>query len=149
MASGGPLTATVEAVGVDILWPLPLASLGNRTVRSMEDTVFEPLLATKARARSWSIVTPRGATPTATLWVVVVVVPLVVVIGTTVGFVGSLILRMVAVLSPLLATTAYPRRGITPTPSGLVPTGAVPRTAPYAPYVPSIFRLMIATFAQA
>src|ERR1700676_1777754 len=141
MASGGPLTATVVAAGV-----FTVVVPGSKTVRSIDETVLEPLLATKARARSWSIVNPIGATPTATLWVVV---PLVVVIGTTVGFVGSLILRMVAVLSPLLATTAYPRRGITPTPNGLVPTGAVPRTAPYAPYVPSIFRLMIATFAQA
>src|SRR5258706_15795646 len=53
---GGPLSATGVAAGAPWTCPtmpvLEVGSEGSRTVRSMEDTVFEPLLVTSASARS-------------------------------------------------------------------------------------------------
>src|SRR5882724_6351549 len=55
MAEGGPLSATVVAPGAPWTCPFVVAvegSEGSKTVRSMEDKVFEPPFATKASARS-------------------------------------------------------------------------------------------------
>ena len=47
IAVGGPLRATVVATG-DVVVTAP----GKRTVKSIEESVFDPELATSARARS-------------------------------------------------------------------------------------------------
>src|SRR5208283_19973 len=54
IAVGGPLNATVVPTGAACTWPKLVAvfvgSLGNNTVRSIDESVLEPLFATSASA---------------------------------------------------------------------------------------------------
>src|SRR3974390_764540 len=61
MAVGGPLSAMVGTNGADCTCPVPFDGLvGSKVVRSMAESVLDPLFATRARARSRSTVTPSG-----------------------------------------------------------------------------------------
>ena len=67
MAVGGPLSAMVVTNGADCTCPVPFDGLvGSKVVRSMAESVLDPLFATRARARSRSTVTPSGESPTVT-----------------------------------------------------------------------------------
>src|SRR6266481_3890041 len=88
------------------------------------------------------MVTPRGDSPTVTVFAVVVVVPEVTDQLTIAGDSGLLISMIEAVpfgVSPLFATTARAIRGITPMPIGFFPTVTEPRMVPYGATLLSLF----------
>src|SRR5690349_947565 len=88
------------------------------------------------------MVTPSGESPTATVFAVVVVEPDVtgqLTIAGASGLVMSIICAVPLGVSPLLATTARPMRGITPMPTGFLPTVTEPRIVPYGATLLSFF----------
>src|SRR5258708_27798873 len=88
------------------------------------------------------MVSPSGASPTVTVFAVVVVVPDVTDQLTIAGLSGlpmSIIDAVPLGASPLFAATARCIRGITPMPIGFFPTGTVPRIVPYGATLPSDF----------